>query len=492
MIKFPSPYDKVLPDQIKPEKPPEIDDNDVTCNRMIGSLIGLAIGDALGASVEFRPQQYLAANPVSKMVGGGTWGLEVGKWTDDTSMALCLAASLIAEVDFNPYDQMVRYKWWNRHGYLSSTGHCFDIGQATRQSINKFTNRQKTLKLHYRCRSEYEVDTLAWDSVQRVSDFDVHCGDEDAAGNGALMRLAPVPLFYFKTPTVAIEYAGRSASLTHANQKAIDACRYYAALIVAALHNYPKEDLLNNNFYSKHKDWFGEHALHDDIIQISRGSYKKDKNKGGYEQGIRGKGYIVHALEAALWAFWSHDSFEAGALAAVNLGDDTDTTAAIYGQLAGAHYGYKSIPKDWVGKLYARDLIVCMSQWLYFYGKQRGSEHSEHAKSQGQKQQQSSSASASAQPKTDEFDNKSDKSKRHSKQKSIGNEIHQKPSLKHSISVDSNTNTSTTRITSPSGIRPELSKTNSSQNYDDDDDYTKTTHGHAFYPTNSSRRRYQD
>ncbi|CAF4805776.1 unnamed protein product, partial [Rotaria sp. Silwood1] len=98
-------------------------------------MFGLAMGDALGAHVEFRPNSYLVANPVQDLVGGGTWGLQKGQFTDDTSMALCLANSLIACQDFVPYDQLVRYKWWYRHGYMSSTGQCFDIGAATRQSI---------------------------------------------------------------------------------------------------------------------------------------------------------------------------------------------------------------------------------------------------------------------------------------------------------------------------------------------------------------------
>jgi ADP-ribosyl-[dinitrogen reductase] hydrolase len=484
MLKFPSPYDKVLPDEIKLDRTPHYHQKDDICKRIVGSLVGLAIGDALGASVEFRPQQYLAANPVRKMEGGGTWGLDAGKWTDDTSMALCLASSLIAENGFNPYDQMVRYKWWHKHGYLSSTGNCFDIGKATRQSIMDFSTRQKMLKIHYRCRSEYEVDTLTLDSVERINNFDVRCGDQNSAGNGALMRLAPIPLFYFKTPAIAIEYAGRSASLTHANQKAIDACRYYAALIIGALSGFKKDQLLAKNFYSEHKEWFGEEPLHDDIKLVAEGSYKK---KGGYEDGIRGKGYVVNALEAALWAFWSdEDSFEKGALAAVNLGDDTDTTAAIHGQLAGAYYGYEKIPKDWLSKLYARDLIVCIGEWIHFQGLQRGSEDSEYqyilsteimkSEEQEQKQQQTVSASATSQSKVDEINDKSNKDMRLSKQK---------PNFDRSISLDSNTVTASNRVLSPNGVHPELTSFKSPKRNDRDDDFTRTTHDYAFYPSKS-------
>ncbi|CAF4299446.1 unnamed protein product, partial [Rotaria sordida] len=163
----------------------------------------------------------------------------------------------------------------------------------------------------------------------------MHCSKEGVAGNGALMRLAPVPLFFYQHPKVAVDYSGISGQITHGDKKAYDACRYYGALIVAAVRGEDKNKLISNTFYDDHRGWFGDKTLHPEIMAIAQGSYKK---KGGYQDGIRGKGYIVNALEAALWAFWSDgDSFETGALKAVNLGDDTDTTAAIYGQLAGAH-----------------------------------------------------------------------------------------------------------------------------------------------------------
>jgi ADP-ribosylglycohydrolase len=327
--------------------------------------VGLATGDALGAGTEFRPHQYFVEHPVRDMVGGGTWGLKSGQWTDDTSMALCLASSLISKKGYDPYDQMVRYSWWYKYGYLSSTGKCFDIGNATRDSLEEFLYRQKSLITRFNC-SEDKLDYLSWDEIQSARALNINCSGSGVAGNGALMRLAPVPLFFYRSPAIAVEFSGHSGQITHGDQKAYDACRYYGALIVAALRGETKEQLLDQEFYSKHKPWFGNKELHPDILRVARGSYK---NPQGYEGGIRGKGYIVNALEAALWAFWSDKgSFEKGALAAVNLGDDTDTTAAIYGQLAGAYYGYKSIPKNWSEKLYAHDLLVCIGQWLYYKG----------------------------------------------------------------------------------------------------------------------------
>ncbi|CAF0980686.1 unnamed protein product [Rotaria sordida] len=169
------------------------------------------------------------------------------------------------------------------------------------------------------------------------------------------MRLAPVPLFFYRNPEKAVQYSGDSARITHGDDKAYDACRYYGALIVAALHGTSKDKLTSNRFYENNERWFGNKPLHADILNIAQGSYKKS---GGYDEGIRGKGYVASALEAALWAFWSdNNSFEEGVLNAVNLGDDTDTTAAIYGQLAGAFYGYQNLPNKWLKRVYAKSFI---------------------------------------------------------------------------------------------------------------------------------------
>ncbi|UJR20430.1 hypothetical protein I4U23_023561 [Adineta vaga] len=359
-LQFPSPYDKILPDKIKIVLPSSDALNSTIVNRITGSLIGLAVGDALGASVEFRPRDYLIKNPVEDMQTGGTWNLKAGQWTDDTSMALCLASSLITHKGFNSYDQMVRYKWWYKHGYLSSTGHCFDIGNATRAALEEFYRRQNVMKRSRKLHTDFDVDQLSIEVIKKEK-FDVNCSRPGVAGNGALMRLAPVPLFFYQVPSLAIELSGRSARLTHGNILAIDACRYYGALIVAAVHGESKEQLLSDTFYDDHKLWFGTETLHSDIMSIANGSYKQSK---GYKDGIRGKGFVVFTLQAALWAFWSTDSFEKGVINAVNLGDDTDTTAAIYGQLAGAYYGYNSIPDKWTDKLYAHRFIECIAQWL--------------------------------------------------------------------------------------------------------------------------------
>ncbi|CAF1144451.1 unnamed protein product [Rotaria sordida] len=345
------------------EEPPDFNDEKVL-DRIEGSMIGLAIGDALGAHVEFRSHQFLVEYPVTDFQAGGPWSLQKGQFTDDTSMALCLANSLVSKGDFSLYDQLVRYKWWFTQGYMSSTGKCFDIGTATSQSLQEFEQRQAVFAQKHNIPPE-QIDYISGEK-NLINEFDVYCSEDGVAGNGALMRLAPVPLFFYRFPPYAVEYSGHSGQITHGDIKAYDACRYYGALIVAALQGYRKDQLLDKQFYAKHTDWFSGKPLCNEVKQIAEGSYKKP---GGYDDGIRGKGYIINALEAALWAFWSDEnSFERGALAAVNLGDDTDTTAAIYGQLAGAYYGYKKLPQRWLRYVYAKKFMLNLSNWIAYEG----------------------------------------------------------------------------------------------------------------------------
>ena len=278
-------------------------------------------------------------------------------------MALCLANSLVARRDFILYDQLVRYKWWYLNGYMSSTGTCFYIGTASSASLVEFSRRQKEFAEQKNIPLE-QLDFLSDPAF--LKEFNIHCSEDSVAGNGALMRLVPVPLFFYKYPIEAVEYSCISGILTHGDQKAYDACRYYGALIVAALKGEEKQELLDGDFYSQHKYWFQGKPLHQDIMEIAEGSYKK---KGGYNDGIRGKGYIVNVLEGALLAFCSDDGiFKTGVCNAVNLGDDTDTTAAIYGQLVGAYYGYKNLPLERVEKVYARKFIETLSKWIAYEG----------------------------------------------------------------------------------------------------------------------------
>ncbi|CAF0944913.1 unnamed protein product [Rotaria sordida] len=198
-------------------KNPPVNVDDAILDRVQGSMVGMALGDALGGHVEFRPRQYLLQHPVRDLVGGGTWGLKKGQFTDDTSMALCLASSLVIHRDFIPYDQLVRYKWWHKYGYMSSTGQCFDIGTATRQSLCEFERRQRKFADTHQIRLEH-LDHLS--DPHLLDQFNVYCSEDGVAGNGALMRLAPVPLFFHKDPVQAVEFSGLSGVITHGDPKA--------------------------------------------------------------------------------------------------------------------------------------------------------------------------------------------------------------------------------------------------------------------------------
>ncbi len=290
--------------------------------RYRGSLLGLAVGDAVGTSVEFRPPGSF--EPLDDMVGGGPFGLEAGQWTDDTSMALCLAESLLERDGFDPIDQLQRYLRWYREGYLSSTGQCFDIGNTVRDALLRF---------------------------ERTGD--PYCGSSDpmSAGNGSIMRLAPVPLFFAADPRTAILRSAQSSRTTHAAAAAVDACRYLGALLVGAVIGCAKEQLLAEHYCPIPGCW-EESPLVPEIAEIAAGSFK-----GRRPPDIKGTGYVVRSLEAALWAFHHSGSFRQGCLLAVNLGDDADTTAAVYGQLAGAVYGEHGIPGSWRAKLACRQLI---------------------------------------------------------------------------------------------------------------------------------------
>jgi ADP-ribosyl-[dinitrogen reductase] hydrolase len=297
-------------------------------DRYRGSLVGLAVGDALGTTVEFkRPGTF---EPVADITGGGLFGLAPGEWTDDTSMALCLAASLLEQQGFDPNDQMQRYVRWYREGYFSCTGHCFDIGNTVAAALGRF---------------EKNGDPYAGSK------------DPSTAGNGSIMRLAPVALFYGAQPVKAVQFAAQSSLTTHGAVAAVEACEYLARLIVGALNGHDKEALVGaeDSLIQLLRDATYESS----IARVAGGSFRDKK-----PPDIKGTGYVVESLEAALWAFWSTDSFEDGALAAVNLGDDADTTGAVYGQLAGAYYGIDAISSDWVEKIAMRDDIVAMADRL--------------------------------------------------------------------------------------------------------------------------------
>ena len=313
--------------------------------RYQGCLMGLAAGDAVGTTVEFKKPGTFP--PVTDMVGGGPFRLRPGEWTDDTSMALCLADSLIACGVFDAADQMDRYVRWWREGYLSSNGECFDIGITVSDALS-----------HYRRTGEPFAGST----------------DPYSAGNGSLMRLAPAPLFFASDPERAIRMSGESSRTTHGAATCVDACRYFSGLLVGAVQGADKATLLSPRYSPVAGLWERE-PLCPEIDEIAVGSFRSaprseiTKTNSGQRSkppaGIVGSGYVVKSLEAALWAFHHSTDFRDGCLLAVNLGDDADTTAAIYGQIAGAHYGIDGIPVEWRERVAMGELIIQLADGLW-------------------------------------------------------------------------------------------------------------------------------
>ncbi|MGH1372131.1 MAG: ADP-ribosylglycohydrolase family protein [Cellvibrionaceae bacterium] len=281
-----------------------------------GAMLGLAVGDALGTTLEFSPRPDTETH--TEMLGGGPFNLAPGQWTDDTSMALCLAYSLLDKRQFDAEDQIRMYISWRDSGVFSSNGTCFDIGNTVSEALNQF---------------EKTGNPLAGST------------DPLSAGNGSLMRLAPIVLQYASTPSRAIRMAAESSRTTHGAEEAIDACRYFCGLIIGAFMGLKKEVILCERF-APIEDYWDYHPLCKSINQIASGDYKKKARSQ-----IRSTGYVVDSLEAALWSFYTTDSFESGLIRAVNLGGDSDTIGAIYGQLAGAYYGETEIPFAWIKDL---------------------------------------------------------------------------------------------------------------------------------------------
>ncbi len=291
-----------------------------------GTLIGLAVGDALGAAVEFKsPGTFVL---VTGYRNGGPHRLEAGEWTDDTSMALALADS-IGTVGWDLNDQANRYVQWWKTGTYSVNGRCFDIGNTTRAALSKFAAKRNALTSGDR--------------------------SEDASGNGSIMRLAPVPMrFAHLYPSKLDELsrlAEESSLPTHASDPCVSACRYLATVLAALIQGEDRGKVLSATW--KPLQQINDiKPLHPLIQEVALGSFQRRQ-----PPAIHGSGWVVKSLEAALWAFHDVETFEEAVLKAVNLGDDADTTGAVCGQLAGAYWGESSIPKSLRSGLARKDLL---------------------------------------------------------------------------------------------------------------------------------------
>ncbi|GEO02220.1 ADP-ribosylglycohydrolase [Novosphingobium sediminis] len=290
-------------------------------DRALGALLGLAVGDALGTTLEFtRRDSY---PHLTDMIGGGPFELEPGQWTDDTSMALALAESLLAKPDLDEIDLMGRFANWYVHGVNSCTGSCFDIGNATRTAIDTWLRTGRAL---------------------------AGSTDPNTAGNGSLMRLSPVAIRHWPDPATLVDVAKRQSLTTHGAPQAVEACARFALVLADAIAGRDWREALDCQETS------------DDlaIAAIIKGNWR---SKGRLD--IASSGYVIHSLEAAFWCVDQTETFRDAVLIAANLGDDADTTAAITGQLAGVVHGAGAIPQTWLDKLAWREDIESLASRLF-------------------------------------------------------------------------------------------------------------------------------
>ncbi len=286
--------------------------------RFQGAMQGLAIGDALAAATQFRRPGSFAA--VGDLLGGGPFDLPRGAWSDDTAMALCLAESLTERDSFDAADQLARYTRWQREGYLSATGQCLGITAATARALAAAEWRGRPLS---------------------------ESSDPAALESEPLSRVAPIVMHFFATPEEAVALAADAARLTSQSPLVLDACRLLAAMLHAALRGEPREHVL-----APDRAVFGAHPLREPVAAIlTRGI-------GANYQPPAADGGALAVLELARWCLAGSANFRDGALRAVNLGGHSDVIGAVYGQLAGAHYGVAGIPRAWRQALAQSELIV--------------------------------------------------------------------------------------------------------------------------------------
>jgi ADP-ribosylglycohydrolase len=295
-------------------------------DRQCGTLLGLAVGDALGAAVEFQmPGSFLE---VTGYRGGGPHGLAPGHWTDDTSMALALADS-IANVGWDLNDQACRYLAWWRKGEYSVNGRCFDIGVTIQGALRRFERTGDA--------------STSGDSSERAS------------GNGSIMRLAPVPIRYGHLFPDRLDdlvrYCVESSLPTHASPQCLSACAYMGLILAGLVQGCARDEVLGP-FWPPLLRLKEIYPLHKEVNEVARGGFR---DKEPCE--IVGSGYVVKSLEAALWAFHDAKDFREAVLRAVNLGDDSDTSGAVCGQLAGAYWGESGIPQEWREGLARKGMI---------------------------------------------------------------------------------------------------------------------------------------
>lgn len=319
----------------------------MTKNKITAALLGVTIGDALGVPFEFRSREQMQQNPAKDMVGYGTYHQPAGTWSDDSSLMLCLAESLLD--GYNLADMASKFIAWRDHAYWSARGDVFDIGMTTTRAIStlkKIIDEQNLTALNQLKHDAHEYDN----------------------GNGSLMRILPL-LFYIKGKPIAeqFELIWNASALTHRHIRAAMCCLIYLKVAEYIWNGEHKVDSYQKmrtdilafwkviDFEQKEQQHFNRFIQHD-VHTVSW-------------EDLRSGGYVMESIEASLWLLLHKKDYQETVLSAINLGHDTDTTAAIVGGLAGLYYGTADIPKYWIAAIARMEDICALGEQLYaIYG----------------------------------------------------------------------------------------------------------------------------
>jgi ADP-ribosylglycohydrolase len=291
-------------------------------------LFGVAVGDALGVPVEFNNRQVIRKNPVTEMIGYGTYNLPPGTFSDDSSLTFCLAEALTTEFDLNTIGQ--NFVKWFYNNYWTPRGNVFDIGIATRQAIDRLAKGERP---------------------------DLAGGFEASSnGNGSLMRISPL-LFYLLDKPIAERYeiTKQVSSITHGHIRSVIACFYYLEFARQLFERKDKFEIYRN-LQTEVTNHLTSLSINPTEIVLFDRLLKQDIH-GLTDENIFSSGYVLHTLEASIWCLLTTDNYKDAVLKAVNLGEDTDTTGAVTGGLAGLLYGLDSIPTNWLTQIAKHDDI---------------------------------------------------------------------------------------------------------------------------------------
>lgn len=304
-------------------------------NQIKSALFGVAVGDALGVPVEFKSRETISKNPVTDMIGYGTYNLPAGTWSDDSSLTFCLAEALTQNFDLNEIGK--NFVKWTHENYWTPHGHVFDIGIATRQAISRLAQGEKP---------------------ELAGGF-----EETNNGNGSLMRILPL-LFYLLDKPINERYdiTKKVSSITHRHIRSVIACFYYL--------EFAKQIFEGKDKFEIYRNLQTEISNHLASLSINPTEIEKFARllKGNIseldEDEIQSSGYVLHTLEASIWCLLTTASYKEAVLKAVNLGSDTDTTGAVTGGLAGILYGIDGIPKKWIQQISRYDDIKNLAERL--------------------------------------------------------------------------------------------------------------------------------